>query len=76
MCCNLHLIPFQVDPYLAISDDFQVFVKPRADLREYGSVADNQMATALLLDLRNKICDTDKILLDTLVQNLSSIVEV
>ncbi|XAR52684.1 hypothetical protein NMG60_11020874 [Bertholletia excelsa] len=69
------LVECDVDPYLAISDDFQVFVKSRADLREYGSVSDNQMATALLLDLRNKICDTDKILLDTLVQNLSSIVE-
>ncbi|GMP39973.1 hypothetical protein CsSME_00010606 [Camellia sinensis var. sinensis] len=64
-----------VDPYLGISDDFQVYVKPGADVREYGSVTDNQVATSLLFDLRNKISESDKILVDILVQNLSSSVE-
>ncbi|KAF5952160.1 hypothetical protein HYC85_010104 [Camellia sinensis] len=69
------LVECDVDPYLGISDDFQVYVKPGADVREYGSVTDNQVATSLLFDLRNKISESDKILVDILVQNLSSSVE-
>ncbi|KAL6961804.1 hypothetical protein U1Q18_045402, partial [Sarracenia purpurea var. burkii] len=73
MICFLLLIG--VDPYVSISGDFQIYVKPRADVREYGSVADNQEATSLLHHLRNKIGETDKILVDSLVQSLSSITE-
>ncbi|GFS38930.1 uncharacterized protein Acr_00g0060280 [Actinidia rufa] len=69
------LIEFDVDPYVGISDDFQVYVKPRADVREYGSVADNQEATSLLFDLRNRTNETDMILVDSLVQSLSAITE-
>ena len=73
---KIHVIQTQVDPYVGISDDFQVYVKPRADVREYGSVADNQEATSLLFDLRNRTNETDKILVDSLVQSLSAITEV
>ncbi|KAL7003167.1 hypothetical protein U1Q18_004325, partial [Sarracenia purpurea var. burkii] len=69
------LVEYDVDPYVSISGDFQIYVKPRADVREYGSVADNQEATSLLHHLRNKIGETDKILVDSLVQSLSSITE-
>ncbi|KAK3034057.1 hypothetical protein RJ639_034282 [Escallonia herrerae] len=67
------LLECDVDPYLAISDDLQVYVKPQADVREYGSVSDNQAATSLLIELQKKTYESDKILLDLLVQNLSSI---
>lgn len=70
------ILYFQVDPYLGISDDFQVYVKPWADAREFGSAADNKDAASLLHDLRNQVYETDKIVVDSLVQILSGITEV
>lgn len=70
------ILYFQVDPYLGISDDFQVYVKPWADVREFGSAADNKDAASLLHDLRNQVYETDKIVVDSLVQSLSGITEV
>jgi len=49
-------------------------VKPQVDIREYGSVTDNQLATSLLFELRNKIYESDNVIMDILVQ--SSITEV
>lgn len=46
------------------------------DIRGYGSVTDNQLATSLLLELRNKIHESENIIMDILVQNLSCITEV
>ncbi|XP_062144485.1 protein SEMI-ROLLED LEAF 2 isoform X2 [Alnus glutinosa] len=69
------LVPHDVDPYLVISDDLQVYVKPQVDIREYGSVTDNQLATSLLFELRNKIYESDNVIMDILVQSLSSITE-
>ncbi|KAJ9180340.1 hypothetical protein P3X46_008598 [Hevea brasiliensis] len=66
------LLPYDVDPYLGISDDLQVHGKPQADVREYGSVADNQLASSLLLELRSKIFESDKVIIDTLIQSLSN----
>lgn len=59
-----------------ISDDFQVYVKPQANLSEFGSANDNQVASALLFELRNKICEFEKIILDILVKSLSNITKV
>nr|XP_023894081.1 uncharacterized protein LOC112006003 [Quercus suber] len=70
------LVPCDVDPYLGISDDLQVYVRPQMDIGGYGSVTDNQLATSLLLELRNKIYESENIIMDILVQNLSSITEV
>uniref|UniRef100_A0A803PW87 Uncharacterized protein n=1 Tax=Cannabis sativa TaxID=3483 RepID=A0A803PW87_CANSA len=67
------LIPYDIDPYLGISDDLQVYVKPDADVREFGSASDNQLATSTLSELRNKIYDTENIVIDILVQNLTNI---
>jgi len=69
------LVEYEVDPYLGISDDFQVYVKPWADVREFGSAADNKEAASLLHDLRNQVYETDKIVVDSLVQSLSGITE-
>ncbi|KAM0991928.1 hypothetical protein ACFX13_010424 [Malus domestica] len=71
------LIPYdiQVDPYLGISDDLQIYVKPNADVSKYGSVSDNQMASSLLSDLRNKIYKSDNIMMEILIQFLSKVSE-
>ncbi|KAI9185306.1 hypothetical protein LWI28_006048 [Acer negundo] len=70
------LIPNDVDPYLGISDDLQVHVRPQADVQEYGSFTDNQIAVSILFELRNKIYEADKVVMDIIVQNLSTITEV
>lgn len=67
---------FQVDPYLGISDDLQVYVKPQVNERDYASFTDNQVATSSLIELRNRIYESDKVIRDILVQSLSGIIEV
>lgn len=44
----------QLDPYMGIGDDLQIYVRPQADVKEYGSFTDNQQATSLIYELRNK----------------------
>lgn len=70
------LIYFQADPYLGISEDLQVFLRPQADVRGYGSVTDNQLASSLLMELRDKLDESNKVMMDILVQNLSTVTEV
>ncbi|GKU91130.1 hypothetical protein SLEP1_g5046 [Rubroshorea leprosula] len=69
------LMPLDVDPFLGISDDLQVFVRPDADLRGYGSATDNKMASSLLFELRDKISESSEAVMDILVQKLSTITE-
>ncbi|OMO86277.1 Armadillo-type [Corchorus capsularis] len=69
------IVPFDADPYLGISEDLQVFVRPQADVRGYGSVTDNQLASSLLMELRDKIDESNKFMMDILVLNLSTITE-
>ncbi|XP_022743108.1 protein EFR3 homolog B-like isoform X1 [Durio zibethinus] len=69
------IVPFDADPHLGISEDLQVFVRPLADVRGYGSVTDNQLASSLLLELRDKIYESNNVMIDILVQNLSTITE-
>ena len=75
---NLLLISLQIqiDPYLGISDDLQVYLKPEVDVRGFGSVADNQLATSLLSELRNKLYESENVIVDILVQNLANITKV
>lgn len=70
------ILQVQVDPYLGISDDLQVYVKPDADVREFGSAADNQLATSVLFELRKKIYESENVIIDFLVQNLTNITKV
>lgn len=51
-------------------------MKSQADLREYGSVTDNELAQSFLSDLRNKVYEADNVIMDILAQNLSVITEV
>lgn len=67
------LFEFDVDPYVGISDEFQVLVKPQKDAREYGSPKDNKEAAALLSQLQSKFNESEKIILNVLVDSLSNI---
>ncbi|XP_055816588.1 protein SEMI-ROLLED LEAF 2 isoform X2 [Solanum dulcamara] len=67
---------FGVDPFLGINDGYQVYLKPHADVRKYGSAADNEAAVSSLSELRNKIQECHEIIKDILVNCLSSIAEV
>lgn len=64
---------YDVDPYVGISNDFQVFVKPLANVGEYGSPKDNEGASSLLSELRKNIFESENIMLDILSQSLSKI---
>ncbi|KAM7274041.1 hypothetical protein ACFE04_028705 [Oxalis oulophora] len=65
-----------IDPYLGINEDLQLYVKPEADVREHGSFADNQLAKSTLSQVRNKISESaDNAILDILVRNLSAVTE-
>ncbi|XP_009783972.1 protein SEMI-ROLLED LEAF 2 [Nicotiana sylvestris] len=65
-----------VDPFLGINDDYQVYLKPQADVRAYCSAADNEAAVISLSELRSKIHECHEIIKDILVKSLSSIAEV
>lgn len=41
--------------------DLQVYVKPQVDERDYASFTDNQVATSSLIELSNRIYESDKI---------------
>ncbi|KAA3487170.1 protein EFR3-like protein B-like isoform X2 [Gossypium australe] len=69
------IVPFDADPYLGMSEDIQVFVRPEADVRGYGSVTESQHASSLLFELRDKIYKYESAMMDVLVQNFSAITE-
>ncbi|KAJ4955982.1 hypothetical protein NE237_012765 [Protea cynaroides] len=64
-----------VDPFLGIGDDLQLYIKPQADVREYGSAADHQAASSLLSKLRETVQESEKVILDILVRSLSRATE-
>ena len=66
----------QVDPYVGINDDIQVYVRPQADVREYGSPGDNQEAAALLSQLHGKIKQSEKAIVDLVVVSLCTMIGV
>ncbi|XP_043721356.1 protein SEMI-ROLLED LEAF 2-like [Telopea speciosissima] len=64
-----------VDPFLGIGDDFQLYIKPQTDVKEYGSAADHQAASSLLSKLREAVHESEKVILDILVGSLSRATE-
>ncbi|KAK6143845.1 hypothetical protein DH2020_024193 [Rehmannia glutinosa] len=67
------LLESDVDPYIGISDDFQVYVKSEFEVKDYGSASDNEEALSTLVQLRDKANESDKIVLAILVESLSTI---
>ncbi|KAF5178819.1 Efr3-like protein [Thalictrum thalictroides] len=68
-------VSYDVDPYVEIGDDQQLYVKSQADVKEYRSATDHQTALYALSELREGIHESDKAVLDLIVQSLSGIVE-
>lgn len=66
----------QPDPYLGISGDYQVYVKPQADVKDYSSATDNQVAASLLNKLHTEIYEAGEIMVEILVHVLSGMTEV
>lgn len=66
----------QIDPFLGISDDYQVYTKIHVEASKYGTAADNQLAISTISELQNKIGEYKQIMKDILVQNLASITKV
>ncbi|KAL2325592.1 hypothetical protein Fmac_024650 [Flemingia macrophylla] len=64
-----------VDPFLSISDDYQIYAKIHADARDYGTAADNRLARSILSELPNKIHECCQIIKDALVHNLANVTE-
>nr|KYP41178.1 Protein EFR3 isogeny [Cajanus cajan] len=64
-----------VDPFLSISDDYHIYAKIHADVREYGTAADNQLASSILSELQNKIRECYQTIKDALVHNLANVTE-
>jgi len=74
---NNFLLPYnQVDPFLGISDDNQVYAKINVDLREYGTASDNQLAMSTLSELRNKISEYHQTITNALIHNLTNFTQV
>lgn len=69
------MLKSDVDNYLGISDDFQVYIKSEADIKEYCSDNDNHAANALLVKLQSKMSKSYEMIVDILVLKLSSITE-
>ncbi|XP_042512049.1 protein SEMI-ROLLED LEAF 2-like [Macadamia integrifolia] len=65
------VVSSHADPFLGIGDDLQLYVKPQADVRDYGSAADHQAANSLLSKLRETVHESEKVILDILVGSLS-----
>ncbi|KAK9147048.1 hypothetical protein Sjap_006951 [Stephania japonica] len=68
------LVPRDVDPYLGICDDLQVYVKPHANIREFGSTSSQQAALYALSDLRVTLHESERAVLDILVKCLPSVI--
>ncbi|CAN7080354.1 unnamed protein product [Brassica oleracea var. botrytis] len=66
-------LPGDVDPYLFIGDDLQLHVRSNANMKDFGSSGDNQMATSLLFEMRSKVEPSNTIITDIIAKHLSKI---
>ncbi|CAN7025144.1 unnamed protein product [Brassica rapa subsp. trilocularis] len=66
-------LPSDVDPYLFIGDDLQLHVRPQANMKDFGSLGDNQMATSMLFEMSSKVELSNTGLTDIIAKHLSKI---
>ncbi|XP_020107750.1 uncharacterized protein LOC109723699 [Ananas comosus] len=64
-----------IDPFLKIAEDSQLYVRPQSDLKDYGTDADQQAARSTLVDLRKLVGSSDKQLLDIIIHALSNLTD-
>ncbi|KAJ6791607.1 Uncharacterized protein M6B38_243205 [Iris pallida] len=67
------LISLDVDPYLFVGDDLQIYLRTQSEFKEFGSDTDQLAATSALTDMRNLVFGSYKHLLDIIIQGLSSL---
>ena len=67
---------FQVDPYLFIGDDLLLHVRTNANMKDFGSSGDNQMATSMLFEMRSKVELSNTIITDIVAKHLSKSIKV
>lgn len=72
----MEIFLLQIDPYLRVGEDLQIYAKSHSDLNVFGSDIDQQAATLMLADLRKTVVNSDQHLLDIIVQELSRITNV
>ncbi|KAK4424539.1 protein SEMI-ROLLED LEAF 2 [Sesamum alatum] len=72
---NFHnlLLESDVDPYLGISDNFQVYIKSQCEVKDYYEASDNEEALSTLLELRETAYESNKVVISILVESLSTI---
>jgi hypothetical protein len=73
---NVLLNAMQMDPYLRIGDDLQLYVRLQSDLGSYGSESDQEVAKSMLSDCRTKVGINDQRVLDVIASALSNFIEV
>ncbi|XP_062211023.1 protein SEMI-ROLLED LEAF 2-like isoform X2 [Phragmites australis] len=64
-----------IDPYLRIGEDLQLYVRLQSDLGNYGSESDQEGAKSILSDCRTKVGINDQRVLDVTASALSSFTE-
>ncbi|XP_062215824.1 protein SEMI-ROLLED LEAF 2 isoform X2 [Phragmites australis] len=64
-----------IDPYLRIGEDLQLYVRLQSDLSNYGSENDQEGAKSILSDWRTKVGINDQRVLDVTASALSSFTE-
>lgn len=66
----------QIDPYLRIGEDLQLYVRLQSDLGTYGSESDQEVARSMLSDCREKVGINDQRVLDVIASALFNFTEV
>ncbi|KAL7082972.1 hypothetical protein ACP275_14G133400 [Erythranthe tilingii] len=67
------LLDSDVDTYVGITDDFQVYVKHQSEATTYGSASDNEEALKTLIEVREKAYESDRVVFATLVDGLAAV---
>jgi len=60
----------QIDPYLKIGEDLQIYVRLQSDLGSFGSESDQDVAKSILADCSKKVGFNDQRVLDIIASAL------
>ncbi|KAL5218451.1 hypothetical protein ABZP36_019135 [Zizania latifolia] len=64
-----------IDPYLRIGEDLQLYVRLQSDLGNFGSDSDQEIARSVISDCRTKVGINDQRILDVIVCALCNLTE-
>ena len=76
MCDNYVMEYLQIDSYLRIGEDLQLYVRLQSNLGNYGSESDQDVARSVLSDCSKKVGINDQRVLDVIACALSCLTEV